>query len=86
MITNWYDELVTPGARPPAFYVSMTPEFATGEYGFPAPSNGATFTAYDGSEWVYEPDAFKLGDRWVMTHYPPTGDPYMDVKRNERRK
>jgi hypothetical protein len=48
-ITGWERELIDPDYRPPAFYFTITPEFAASEYGFPTPLPGAETTAYDPS-------------------------------------
>jgi len=75
-------ELLEPGFRPPSFYFTLTPEFATG-VGFPSsPTVGDRYTPYDGSEWEYGNAAAVT--RWVMVAYPPTGDPYRAVKEREK--
>lgn len=79
-VTGWERELVDPKYRPPAYYHTMTPDFATKEYEFPTPTPNANVTAYDGSTWNFD-DA---DNRWMMTNYPPTGDPYSAVKARER--
>lgn len=68
--------------KPPAFYVTMDPEWADLNYGFPYPPNDQELhTASDGSKWVFN----SLGNgEWDMTNYPPTGDPYMAVKQRQR--
>lgn len=68
--------------RPPGYYTTMDPEWADLHYGFPYPPNDQEqHTASDGSRWVF--NSLGCGE-WDMTNYPPTGDPFPDVKQRER--
>lgn len=80
-VPGWERELSNPSFRPPSFYTTMTPEFATREYGFPVGVAGVKHLPHDDSVWIF--DNLSAGE-WDLVAYPPTGDPYLAVKARER--